>query len=518
MASTTAGGVVSTSLSDAFDGYNALCVSLTNATGPCQTGNASYVMYEKNGPATVDAGVPAVTECTNRQYVLPPQTIGALTVQRKVYVPTNDQFIRWTNFFTNTSGAPVTFTTMTSNNLGSDSNTRIVSSSSGDAVAQTTDLWVSTFQNYSGSTSSDPRMGHVLQGTGASTPVSIINFADGDDNPFWGYSITLNPGQTKAIINFATAQPSKAAANAKSGSIAAFGATAQQCLSTTELSQVVNFASAADLSITKTSSAPTVGAGQSFNYTLNVTNNGPSTASSVTVTDVLPAGVTYVSSSGAGWSCGFAAGTVTCTMASLPVGAANPITINVTAPVTPGPLSNTATVSSSTTDGTPGNNSSTNNMTVTALADLSITKSASAQSVQSGAAFSYTLNVTNAGPNTATSVTVTDVLPAGLTYSSASGTGWSCAHAAGTVTCTMPSLPVGAANPITINVVASGSGATSNTATVSSATADPTPANNTSAAAAVALILPVPVLSPAMLALLAAVLAAIAIITTRSIS
>src|SRR5581483_5369803 len=60
VASTSAGGTTMSTLNDMFDGYQGLCVSLTNATGPCSTGNANYTMYEKNGAATVDASVPAV--------------------------------------------------------------------------------------------------------------------------------------------------------------------------------------------------------------------------------------------------------------------------------------------------------------------------------------------------------------------------------------------------------------------------------------------------------------------------
>ncbi len=358
-ASTSAGGTVMSSLSDMFDGYQGLCVSLTNATGPCQTGNANYVMYEKNGPATVDATVPATPTCTNRQYVWPAQTIGGLSVYRKVFVPTNDRFIRWTNFYTNTTGAPITFTTITSNNLGSDSNTKIVTSSSGDAIATTSDSWVTTFQNYSGNSSSDPRIGHVFQGSSSpGTPVSIINFADGDDNPYWGYSITLAPGQTKAITNFATGLGSKAAAATQAAALATFGATTQQCYSATELGQIANFAAGADLSITKTASTSSTSPTFPFSYTINVNNAGPNTATSVQVTDVLPASVNYVSASGTGWTCGFATGTVTCTLPSLAVGAANPITINLTARNTPATSSNSPTVSPAPPAPTPANHSS----------------------------------------------------------------------------------------------------------------------------------------------------------------
>lgn len=364
-ATTSAGGVVASSLNDMFDGYGAICVSLTNSTGPCSTGNPNFVFYNKNGPAAADSSVPATAECTNRQFVYPAQTIGGLSVSRKVYVPNNDRYIRWMNFFTNTTGAPITFTMITSNNLGSDSNTRVVTSSSGDAVVTTGDLWATSFQNYSGSTSSDPRIGHVFQGSGAPTPVANINFVNGDDNPFWVYSITLNPGQTKMIATYASGMPSKAAAAAEAANLAAFGANAQQCMSATELSEVANFlAGSADLTISKVanlSSPPHAFSGSTVPYTLAVTNNGPTAASSVSVTDPLPAGAGFVSATGTGWSCGFSAGVVTCTTPSLALGAAPPITLTITAPVVKHSeeIPNTATVSSATSDPVPGNNSST---------------------------------------------------------------------------------------------------------------------------------------------------------------
>ncbi|HEV7428328.1 MAG TPA: DUF11 domain-containing protein [Thermoanaerobaculia bacterium] len=361
VASTIGGGSVLSALSDMFDGYQGLCVSLTNATGPCATGNASYSFYNQNGAAAFDATVPAGPTCTNRQVALPAKTIGGLSVRRKVFVPTNDQFIRWMDIFTNTSGAPVTFTTMPSNNLGSDSNTIIVSSSNGDNVAQTSDTWVSTFQNFSGTTSSDPRIGHVLQGVGAPTPVSNIHFVNGDDNPYWVYSITLAPGQTKIILNFATGQGTKAAANAKAAALALLPSNATQCMSLIELGQVSNFVTATDLSITKNTAAPVAVGGNPITYTLAVSNVGNSPANTVSVSDTLPAGSSFVSASGIGWTCNNAAGVVTCTVATLPVGAAPVINLTINAPAvsSPGTLSNTATVSSAGADSNLSNNSST---------------------------------------------------------------------------------------------------------------------------------------------------------------
>jgi len=95
----------------------------------------------------------------------------------------------------------------------------------------------------------------------------------------------------------------------------------------------------------------------------------------------------------------------------------------------------------------------------------------------------YTITVTNNGPSPAASVSVVDVLPAGATFGSASGTGWTCTNVAGTVTCTLPTLNVGPANPITLTMSppnVSSPSTFGEFGTVSSATTDTNPANNTS--------------------------------------
>ena len=86
-------------------------------------------------------------------------------------------------------------------------------------------------------------------------------------------------------------------------------------------------------------------------------------------------------------------------------------------------------------------------------ADLSITKSASVSSVISGVPFNYILTVVNNGPGTATSVVVTDQLPAGLAINSVVPTaGGSCSNTAGLIRCTWASLANGASATVTINV------------------------------------------------------------------
>src|SRR5262249_10768062 len=85
-----------------------------------------------------------------------------------------------------------------------------------------------------------------------------------------------------------------------------------------------------------------------------------------------------------------------------------------------------------------------------ATADLSVANGESADPVTAGAAFSYTITVTNSGPDAATTVAWSDTLPAGTTFALLSfPPGWSCttppAGSGGTVTCSIATLPVGSA-------------------------------------------------------------------------
>jgi uncharacterized repeat protein (TIGR01451 family) len=237
----------------------------------------------------------------------------------------------------------------------------------------------------------------------------------------------------------------------------------------------------ADLIISKTDSPDPVLAGQNLTYTISVTNNGPSTATLVTVTDTLPGGVTYVSTSPSQGNCS-GTSTVTCDIGSLANGANATITI-VVVPTTTGILSNTASVSGNEADPVSGNNSATEQTTVNpASTDLSITKSDSPDPVLVGQNLTYTISVTNNGPSTATQVTVTDTLPPGAIFISASGSGWICGQVGGVVTCTRATLAVSTAPVITITVTPTSTGTISNTACVSGNEPDPNPGNDCSTA------------------------------------
>ena len=127
-----------------------------------------------------------------------------------------------------------------------------------------------------------------------------------------------------------------------------------------------------DLAVTKNGPA-IVPAGSNISYSVTVTNNGGSDAQSVTLTDPLPAGTTFVSESqgsGPAFLCANPSaggtGSVSCTIATLASGASATFTLvfNVNANAAGTTLNNTATVSSPTNDPVPGNNSSTSTANV----------------------------------------------------------------------------------------------------------------------------------------------------------
>ena len=236
----------------------------------------------------------------------------------------------------------------------------------------------------------------------------------------------------------------------------------------------------ANLGIAKSDGGVDFVPGGPIDYVLTVSNAGPDAAEVIQVTDTLPAGVQFFSATGAGWSCTFAAGTVTCTRATLAAGAQATIALSVD--VVPGfagaSIVNQASVSNAVADPVPANNTATD--TTNAIlgggpADLRVTKSADAAQVSPGATIAYTLTVTNVGVATALGTVLSDATPAGLVFLDAT------APCAGGFPCALGDL----ANAASVTVVARyrvplGYQGTSisNTASASANTPDPTPADN----------------------------------------
>lgn len=113
-------------------------------------------------------------------------------------------------------------------------------------------------------------------------------------------------------------------------------------------------------------------------------------------------------------------------------------------------------------------------------ADLSITKQDSPDPATVGQQVRFFVNVTNLGPrNPATGVSVTDAIPSGYSFVSASV---GCVHSGGTVTCNVGSLAKDATQALVIVVSANTAGHYNNTATVSGNNVDPVTSNNAATA------------------------------------
>ena len=191
------------------------------------------------------------------------------------------------------------------------------------------------------------------------------------------------------------------------------------------------------LSVTKTDGSATYTPGGTAAYTIVVTNAGPTNAGSVTVTDNFPAGVTLAAAAtcvptGAA-TCGSVVGATGAsafgtTAATIAAGAGNQLTfiapVKFAAGMTTNPLINTATASDPAA-GVPVSASDSDTLAASASADVGVVKTGPA-TIKAGAAITYTLLITNAGPSPANGATFMDNVPAAVT-----GVAASCGSAAG---------------------------------------------------------------------------------------
>jgi uncharacterized repeat protein (TIGR01451 family)/fimbrial isopeptide formation D2 family protein len=262
-------------------------------------------------------------------------------------------------------------------------------------------------------------------------------------------------------------------------------ATHDPKLANNESSKMATLGGSADLSIKKTGPSAPVLLGSIFTYTLEVENHGPSDANAAEVKDALPAGVEGLTVETNTGTCVEPLGTtVECALGTMIPAAKATIHLTVKAvaiPVGGAPVVNQAEVTSPTPDPEPANDKSKAETTVLPAADLAIVKTAD-PTVAAGGQLTYKLHVENHGPSDATGVAVTDPLPAGTVFVSASE---GCAAAGGTVICAIGELAIGEARDLQVLVTVPLSLAGTplvNTATVAGHEADPVTTNDSSTA------------------------------------
>jgi large repetitive protein len=239
----------------------------------------------------------------------------------------------------------------------------------------------------------------------------------------------------------------------------------------------------ADVSVIKSVSSSTPEVGTPDTFTLTAGNSSASTADSgtVTVTDALPAGLTYVSSTPSNTctgSCVSVTGqTVTWTIDDLAPGTSATLQIVVTVTGTSA-MNNTAAFTQTTPNDTGATTGSSNTVTVTPVyADVAVTKSATTTTPDVGSDDTFTLTATNAGPDSSGQVVVTDDVPVGLGISSETPSAGTVSITGHTVVWTIPDLTasgLGASATLQIIVVVSATSPVANTATFTQTTPNST--------------------------------------------
>lgn len=303
------------------------------------------------------------------------------------------------------------------------------------------------------------------------TPSSCSTTTYGADIDTFDVTPYLFEGQSSATIQYS------------SGNDAVFLST--QIISTTNTP-------VADLAIVKTHNGTNFTAGQNGSYNIDVQNLGPEIAvGTATVTDTLPTGLTFVSGTGTGWTCSVVGQTVTCNNSapSIALNAHLPaltLTVAVSGSAAAS-TQNTATVTHPMFDGTGGNSTSTDTVTVRRSNLSTSTKTVvdlNGGSVEAGDVLRYTITLTESGGQiAATNASVLDDLaanlgdlaivsiPAGATDSSVGSGG---ANGTGQVNITGITVPVSSSRTVVFDAIVSGdvvSGDTvSNTATITNPT------------------------------------------------
>ncbi|HYV31408.1 MAG TPA: hypothetical protein VEO53_09920, partial [Candidatus Binatia bacterium] len=231
------------------------------------------------------------------------------------------------------------------------------------------------------------------------------------------------------------------------------------------------------LSLYAAGAPDSVTAGSNVTYSIRLTNNFDRLATGARIVSALPAGSLLVSTTSSQGSCGQTNGVVTCDFGDVAPGGMVSATLVAQLNLSP-TGTNAITASANGPEEDPIDNTVKVLTTVAPAADVAVSLKATPEPVTVGTSLTYSLVVTNRGPAPATAVALTNTLPAGVTYVSATASRGTCSQSAGVVTCALGALASGTAVNVSILVTPLASAQLTNRANVGTTAFDPTTSNN----------------------------------------
>ena len=222
-------------------------------------------------------------------------------------------------------------------------------------------------------------------------------------------------------------------------------------LANNKASATVEALDAADLGVTDKVAPEAAVDGTQVTYTLTVTDHGPDTATESKLTDTLPAGLSVASASTPQGACATTSSTLECNLGAIPSGSSVKVTLTANLALNAtGKLTDKAHVEAEQPDPELANNKASATVETLDDADLAVTDKVAPEAAIDGTQVTYTLTVTDHGPDTATESKLTDALPAGLTVASASTPQGSCATTSSTLECNLGTITSGSSVKVTL--------------------------------------------------------------------
>src|SRR5262249_5770936 len=200
LASYTVQRQVNVPLTNAFAGFNGLTITAAHGVALPK----ALVFNPGQGLASQDCS----ENGQNRELVFQSQSFprANLEVSRKVFVPADSDFVRWLDIVTNTGSTPQQVGVTLQGLLGSGGHTKIDATSSGDETPTAADLWFTSGQSVpQGELSTEPTVGFVIQGDGATVPALSVG-VNSSGQAIVTYSPMIPAGGSVIFLTLSTVQ------------------------------------------------------------------------------------------------------------------------------------------------------------------------------------------------------------------------------------------------------------------------------------------------------------------------